>query len=51
MCNNICHSKIKRHLKVRACDPLGITPLGITGNQAKSLKEIATLEHISHAGH
>ena len=41
--------KTKRHLKVRACEHLGITPL--TGKKIKSPKGRAVFDHIFHTGH
>ena len=47
--NDIYYDKTKRHLKVTACEHLGITP--VTIKKVKSPTESGVFDCIFHAGH
>ena len=49
ICNNIYYGKTKRHVKVRACEHLGIMLL--TEKKVKSPKESVVFDHIVHTSH
>ena len=49
ICSDIYYGKTKRHVKVRAFEHLGITPL--TGKKVKSPKESLVFDHIFCTAH
>ena len=48
-CNATYYSKTQRHLKIRASEHLGLTPL--TGKRVKNTKKSAIIDHILEQGH